>query len=40
MCGRFQLYSDIQEIIKSYNIKYKEIDVFDKGDFIHHRMHL
>jgi putative SOS response-associated peptidase YedK len=33
MCGRFQLYSDIQEIIKSYNIKYKEIDVFDKGDF-------
>jgi putative SOS response-associated peptidase YedK len=33
MCGRFQLYSDIQEIVQSYNIEYNEIDVYDKGDF-------
>lgn len=33
MCGRFQLYSDILEIVQSYNIEYNEIDVYDKGDF-------
>lgn len=33
MCGRFLLESDIDEIIRSYNIYSKEITEYKKGDF-------
>lgn len=33
MCGRFQLESDIKELIKTYNIENQKIEVYDKGDF-------
>lgn len=33
MCGRFQLDSDIREIIETYKIVEKDIDEYDRGDF-------